>query len=145
MDDVSDEAVTADTSLGNGTNLNTTLIEIIDACRERKHFSETFLNKYWTDIDRGIGEMMSTLNQRIYNQFRTSLANIDIPGDINRLSNFTTFASNANITQTVQQMQNGMNQIQTILLQVNSSDASVPPGLTNATSERVRRSVFLVR
>ena len=143
--DVSDEFVTADTSLGNGTDLNTTVIQIIDACRERKHFSETFLNKYWTDINRGIGEMMNTLNGRIYKQFQTSLGSINLPGDISRLTNFSTLAKNPNITQKVMQMTTGMDQIQQVLLKVNSSDASLPADLVNGTSERVHRSVFLLQ
>lgn len=89
--------------------------------------------------------MMNTLNGRIYNQFQTSLGSINLPGDISRLTNFSAQANNPNITGKVKQMATGMDRIQQILLKVNSSDASLPPGLVDATSERVQRSVFLLQ
>jgi hypothetical protein len=121
----------------NGTDVNTTIINVIHDCRDQVHFSRRLIENYWSRLDRDITEMMNMLSKKIYDQFILSIGLIDIPDDIDLLNRFLILANRPNMSAKVQEIETNLKTININLEKVNASNPILPLNLVQTTIAEV--------
>ncbi len=125
----------------NGSGINTTVLNIINDCRDGVHFSRRLIGNFWPTLDREIKDMMNELNGQIYDQFKISIDKINIPDDINLLAQFSTAANRPAITNKVNDINGDLNVIQMILTNISDAKPILPESLIQNTTVEVSQLV----
>jgi len=114
--------------------VNSTILNVIEDCRNDVHFSQTFLKDYSQLINETIADMMKILNQQIYDGFKTSIGQITIPEDIDQLILFANLTNRSDIFVHVKAIDENLNQIEQFLIEINQTTPSVPSNLVQHTT-----------
>lgn len=118
-----------------------TLVDIdglLDDCREHRHFTERFLEEYWPKIDEGVEQMLQTLNDEIYDQFRQSISTIDLSSISQQLVSFKYLVNMTMINTRVDQINTLLDGMNKTLFNISTSTSTLPTNLTVKTSNQVR-------
>ncbi|CAF3941948.1 unnamed protein product [Adineta steineri] len=130
---VTDKIGGTHTSFFNGSDINTTVLNVIDDCRDKVHFTIRMIDNYWSTLDRYVNDMMNELNKEIFEEFIKSIGEIDIPDEITLLTQFINAANIPNITIKVNQITGNLSTIETILKNITVAEPTLPQTLVNST------------
>jgi hypothetical protein len=133
-----DQVVRTTGVFANSSDLNTTVSNIVDDCHDHVHFTRKLMIDYWHTLDGRMREMMNELNKHIYDQFNTSLAQIDIPDEIALLTYFVNQTNITAIANKVARINADLNKLEITLVNISSTGAMLPMDLTNSTIDEVR-------
>jgi hypothetical protein len=117
--------------------MNTTILNLINDCESQVHFSRKILQNYWSTLDDGVKDMMNTLSRQIFHQFINSIANINIPSDMDLLVNFTTQANISNISRIAEAIETDLTTLEGYFDKINSSNSTLPQDLVQTTIDEV--------
>src|SRR5690348_2536494 len=93
----------------NGSEMNTTITNVVDDCRDRVHFSRKLIESYWPTFDDNVKQMMDMLSGNIYNQFIDSIRIINIRQTLNLLDQFGSQVNGSNIMVIVRKVSTELN------------------------------------
>lgn len=121
----------------NGSDMNTTVLNVIDDCHDQVHFTQRLIKSYWSNFDGNLNDMMNELNKHIYDQFVRSIGQINIPDDIKLLTQFMDEANIPDISDKIRQINGDLNVIETILTNISIGEPTLPQTLVQATITQV--------
>ncbi|CAF1430662.1 unnamed protein product [Adineta steineri] len=130
---VTDKIGGTHTSFFNGSDINTTVLNVIDDCHNNVHFTIRMIDNYWSTLDRYINDMMNELNKNIFEEFIKSIGETSIPDEITLLNQFISEANIPNIATKVNQIKGNLTTIQTILKNITVAEPTLPQTLVNST------------
>ncbi|CAF4094688.1 unnamed protein product [Adineta steineri] len=130
---VTDKIGGTHTSFFNGSDINTTVLNVIDDCHNNVHFTIRMIDNYWSTLDRYINDMMNGLNKKIYEEFIKSTGEIHIPDEIILLNQFINATNIPSITTKVNEINGNLNTIETNLKNISVAEPTLPQTLVNST------------
>jgi len=119
------------------TELNTTILNLLDDCRNHVHFSVNLLKNYWSTLEKDMTEMINTLNRQIFDQFIQTIQKVDIPTDMILLKNLTQQANVTDVVTIIDKIESELTTINGYFDQIIASNASLPQDLVRTTINHV--------
>ncbi|UJR14761.1 hypothetical protein I4U23_001751 [Adineta vaga] len=130
---ITNQVIGTTTFFTDDTDLNTTVLNLIDDCHNHVHFTRRLMDNYWPTLDRYLTDMMNELNKQIYDQFINSIYQIDIPDEINLLAQFANKTNISDIANQVNEINTDLNGLNTILGNIGAGGSALPENITQST------------
>ena len=134
---ISNKLIESNVIFGNSTEMNQTMNNLINDCRNQIHFSRKLIESYWITLDNDVKDMMNTLSKQIYDQFINSIDDINISSDIDLLEELITAANIPNITIIVRKLEADLEKLNSSFEKINNSNSTLPDSLVQTTINEV--------
>lgn len=116
-------------------DVNKTLHNLIDDCKNKIHFSKKFFEQFSNEFNDELIPIMENLNKNIYNQFLRTIKMINISAELHLLHNL------AGLTD-IRNLQKNFNQIDQIFTQITQQNSQLSNQFLTETLNEVKRIFF---
>ncbi|CAF1061044.1 unnamed protein product [Adineta ricciae] len=99
-------------------NVNSTLTNLIDDCRNEKHFSQRYLEKFSIEFKDEFSPMLKKFNEKIYKQFQKSKEIQSISSNIELIRNFIHLIPSENLQNRFYSIEKTFRQVQLLFQQI---------------------------
>ena len=117
--------------------MNEVVTDVIHDCRDHIHFSRKIFQDYWSMFDDDVKDMINTLNEKVFNQFRQSIEQINITADINLLIEFMNEVNRTNIAMLVNEIKVNLDGMNILFSNITNSNSTLSPKIVQSTVAEV--------
>ena len=124
----------------NGTSeTSATLMNMMTDCQNRVHFSGRLLTTYEAQFDSSITETVTALNEKVFDQFRHAIKDIDIAADIHQLSELLNRSTAVEIANEVRAIDEQFDAMKGVFAKIESWGGTLPTDVIRSIIVEVRR------